>query len=110
MIEKIVITNKKLEPLFSNKISLLDSLDIISSIFWLGETLLYTRGKFVYYFYPFQEIEQKVFTSDQNSLTIAGVVSDRLFLICKNIGYSFHVYVKFRVQVLLNFPKAANIF
>ena len=84
MIEKIVITDEKLEPLFYNKISLLDSLDIISSVNWLGETLLYTRGRFIYYFYPFEEIDQKVFTSDQNVLCISGVVSDRIFLTAKN--------------------------
>ena len=84
MIEKIVITNEKLEPLFFNKISLLDSLDIISSVFWLGETIIYTRVKYVYYFYPLEEIEQKVFTSDQNVLSLSGVISDRLIMANKN--------------------------
>jgi hypothetical protein len=78
MVEKIVITDENLLILYTLKFSLLENLNIISSVFWMGKTLFYTKGNSIVYYYPFDSIEQKIFTSDQTNLTLNGLFSDRI--------------------------------
>jgi hypothetical protein len=83
MIEKIVITDENMRPLFSYKIGLLENPNIISSLFWVGKTLFYTKGNSLSYFYGEDSTHQKIFSSDHPNSTISGVLSDRVILITK---------------------------
>ena len=83
MIEKILICDKELAPIFQIKISLLENPNIISSLFWIGCTLIYTKANDVFYYYPNENIQNKIFTNDQTHMLVSGVLSDRFILINK---------------------------
>jgi hypothetical protein len=83
MVEKIVITDENFYVLYSLKSSLLDNLNLISSLFWMGKTIFYTKGNNIFYFYPFDSLEQKVFTSDQCNILLNGLFSDRIIYSAK---------------------------
>ena len=78
MVEKIIITDENLTILYSLKSSLLENLNLISSVFWMGKTLFYSKGNNITYYYPFDSIEQKIFSSDQTNLILNGLLSDRI--------------------------------
>lgn len=86
MIEKIVITDENMRILYSFKISLLENPNIISSLFWVGKTLFYSKGSSIHYFYGEDYINQKVFSSDQPNTIISGVLADRYILVSKVFG------------------------
>jgi WD40 repeat protein len=83
MIEKIVITDENLRILYMYKISLLENPNIVSSLYWIGRTLFYTKGSSINYFYGEDGIHQKVFSSDQSNAIISGILSDRYILVSK---------------------------
>ena len=80
MIEKILICNHELTPLFKVKIALLENPNIISSMYWVGKTLIYTRGNDIYYYYPQDNILNKIFTNDQTHTIVSGITPDRFIL------------------------------
>lgn len=86
MIEKIVICNYQLEQLYVIKIPLIESPNIICSMYWIGTTLLYSKGNSIYYYYPNDNICQKIFTNDKPHTVISGVLADRLILVNKLWG------------------------
>jgi hypothetical protein len=86
MIEKIVITDDKMRILYSYKINLLENTNIISSLFWLGKTLIYSKGSSINYFYGEDGIHQKIFTCDTDNTVISGLLSDRFLLVSKVMG------------------------
>lgn len=83
MIEKVLICNHNLVPVYQIKITLLENPNIISSLYWVGKTLIYTRGNDVCYYYPNDNLNYKLFTNDQCHTQVAGVMSDRFILISK---------------------------
>jgi hypothetical protein len=83
MIEKIVITDENLRILYMYKIGLLENPNIVSSLFWIGRTIFYTKGSSINYFYGEDGIHQKVFSSDQSNAIISGILSDRYILVSK---------------------------
>ncbi len=83
MIEKIVITDEDMKILYSLKSGLLENPNIISSLFWIGKTLLYSKGSSIHYFYGEDNINQKVFSSGQPNINISGILSDRYVLVAK---------------------------
>lgn len=80
MIEKIIICNMEIVPLYKIKISLLENPNIISSQYWVGKTLLFTRGNNIYYYYPRDNIVNKIFTNNQTHTIISGILCDRMLL------------------------------
>ena len=78
MVEKIVITDESLIILYTLKSSLLENLNIISSVFWMGKSLFYTKGNNIVYYYPFDSIEQKIFSSDHRNIILNGLFADRI--------------------------------
>ena len=83
MIEKIVILDEEMKILHSLKINLIENPNIISSLFWIGKTLFYSKGSSIHYFYGEDNINQKVFSSGQANTNIAGILSDRFILVSK---------------------------
>lgn len=83
MIEKIIITDDTMRILHTFKIELNGNPNIISSMFWLGKTLIYTKGTSISYFYGEDNINQKIFTNNLPSTFIAGVLPDRFILVSK---------------------------
>jgi hypothetical protein len=86
MIEKIVITDEDLRILHFYKIGLLENPNIISSLYWIGKTLFYTKGSAINYFYGDDNLHQKIFSSDQSNTIISGILSDRYILVSKLHG------------------------
>jgi hypothetical protein len=86
MIEKIVITDENLKILYSFKISLQENPNIISSLYFIGKTLFYSKGNSINYFYGEDNIHQKVFSSDQPNTIISGILCDRYILVSKASG------------------------
>ena len=84
MIEKIVVTDEEMKIIYSLKSSLLDNPNIISSLFWIGKTLFYSKGSSIHYFYGEDTINQKVFSSAQPNVNISGVLADRYVLVSRN--------------------------
>lgn len=83
MIEKIVITDEEMKILYSLKSSLLENPNIISSMFWIGKTLFYSKGSSIHYFYGEDNINQKIFSSGQPNINISGILADRYILVSK---------------------------
>ena len=84
MIEKIVITDDKMKPLYTFKTSLNENPNLISSMFWIGKTLLYAKGNSINYFYGDDNINQKLFTNNRGCTFIAGVLPDRFILVSRS--------------------------
>lgn len=84
MIEKIIITDEKMKILYTYKTALHENPNIISSLFWIGKTLIYTKGNSICYFYGDDNINQKIFTNSRPSTYIAGVLPDRFLLVSKS--------------------------
>jgi hypothetical protein len=84
MIEKIVVTDEEMKIIYSLKSCLLDNPNIISSLFWIGRTLLYSKGSSIHYFYGEDTINQKIFSSAQPNVNITGVLADRCVLVSRN--------------------------
>lgn len=87
MIEKIVLTDENLRILHSIKFNLLENPNIISSLYFIGETLFYNRGNNLFYFNPQENINQRIFTTDQPNSIISGLLSDRCILASKLIQH-----------------------
>ena len=51
-----------------------------------GKTLFYTKGSSISYFYGEDNLNQKIFSSDQSNTIISGILSDRYILISKLHG------------------------
>lgn len=87
MIEKIVLTDENLRILHSIKFNLLENPNIISSLYFIGETLFYNRGNNLFYFNAQENINQRIFSTDQPNSMISGILSDRCILASKLIQH-----------------------
>ena len=84
MIEKIVILNDKMKVISTYKTSLNDNPNLISSLFFIGKTLIYSKGNNIIYYYWDDNINQKIFTNNRPTTFISGVLSDRFILTSQN--------------------------
>lgn len=84
MIEKIVITDEKLRTQFVFKTPLTENPNLISSMFWIGKTLIFAKGSCLSYYYAQDNICQKIFTNNRPTTYIAGVLPDRFILISQS--------------------------
>lgn len=86
MIEKIIITDENLKILYSLKFNLLENPNIISSLFFIGDTLFYNRGNNILYFNKEENLNQRIFSTDQPNSIIAAILADRYVLAAKLIN------------------------
>lgn len=86
MIEKIIITDENLRVLYSLKFNLLENPNIISSLFFIGETLFYNRGNNILYFNGEDNLNQRIFSTDQPNSIITSILADRYVLAAKLIN------------------------
>ena len=84
MIEKIVILNENMKIISTFKTSLNDNPNLISSLFFIGKTLIYSKGNNIMYYYWDENINQKIFTNNRPTTFISGVLSDRFILTSQN--------------------------
>lgn len=83
MIEKMIITDENLKIIYSLKFNLLENPNIISSLFFIGETLFYNRGNNIFYLNGEENLNQRIFTTDQPNSMISAILSDRYVLASK---------------------------
>lgn len=83
MIEKIIITDENFRILYSLKFNLVENPNIISSLFFVGETLFYNRGCNILYFNGDDNLNQRIFSTDQPNSIITAVLADRYVLAAK---------------------------
>ena len=82
MIDKINIYDMDMKFISSIKLHLKENPSLISSIFFLDSTLLYSKGQNIYYYYyPKDDINQKIFSNPRFPTFISGILSDRFILI-----------------------------
>ena len=86
MIEKIIITDENLRILYFLKFNLLENPNIISSLFFIGQTLFYNRGNNIFYFNGEENLNQRVFSTDQPNSIISAILCDRYILTAKLIN------------------------
>lgn len=83
MIEKIIVTDENFRIMYSLKFSLLENPNIISSLFFISETLFYNRGCNILYFNGEENLNQRIFSTDQPNSIITAVLADRYVLAAK---------------------------
>ena len=81
MIDKINIYDMEMKFISSIKLHLKENPSLISSLFFLDSTLLYSKGQNIYYYYPKDDINQKIFSNSRFPTFISGILSDRFILI-----------------------------
>jgi len=86
MIEKIIITDENFRILYSLKFNLLENPNIISSLFFIGQTLFYNRGYNILYFNGEENLNQRIFSTDQPNSIISAILADRYVLAAKLIN------------------------
>ena len=81
MIDKINLFDMDMKFISSIKLHLKENPSLISSIFFLDSTLIYSKGQNIYYYYPKDDINQKIFSNSRFPTFISGILSDRFILI-----------------------------
>ena len=81
MLDKINIYNKEMKLISYLKFNMSENPYITSSLYFLDCTLIYSRGEKIYYFYPYDNINQLIFTNNRSPCIISGVLTDRFILI-----------------------------
>ncbi len=81
MLDKINIYNREMKKVSYLKFDILESPYITSSLFFLDNTLIYSRGNKISYFYPNDNINQLIIRNNRQPCFISGVLPDRLLLV-----------------------------
>lgn len=81
MIDKINLFDIDMKFTSSIKLQLKENPFLISSLFFLDSTLIYSKGNIIYYYYPRDNINQKIFSNNRNPTFISGILSDRFILV-----------------------------
>ena len=81
MIDKINLFDIDMKFISSIKLSLKENPSLVSSLFFLDSTLIYSKGQNIYYYYPKDDINQKIFSSSRFPSFISGILSDRFILV-----------------------------
>ena len=92
LLDKINIYNREMKLISSLNLNFEESPYIVSSIFFLDSTLIYSKNESISYFYPKDNINQLIFRNNRKPIYISGVLPDRFVLISqtdnKNISIS----------------------
>lgn len=92
LLDKINIYNREMKLISTLKLNFEESPYIVSSIFFLDSTLIYSKNESISYFYPKDNIEQLIFRNNRKPIYISGVLPDRFVIISqtdnKNISIS----------------------
>ena len=92
LLDKINLYNREMKLVSSLKLNFEESPYIVSSIFFLDSTLIYSRNDSILYFYPKDNINQLIFRNNRKPIYISGVLPDRFVIISqtdnKNISIS----------------------
>ena len=81
LLDKINIYNREMKLISNLKFDMMINPYITSSLYFLDCTLIYSRGSKIYYFYPYDNINQLIFTNIRSPCIISGVLPDRFILI-----------------------------
>ena len=81
MIDKINFFDIDMKFILSIKLQLKENPYLISSLFFLDSTLIYSKGNTIYYYYPIDGINQKIFSNNRNPTYVSGILSDRFILV-----------------------------
>jgi hypothetical protein len=81
MIDKINLYDMDMKFISSIKLHLKENPSLISSLFFLDSTLIYSKGQNIYYYYPKDDINQKIFSNSRFPTFISGILSDRFILV-----------------------------
>ena len=66
MLDKIKIYSKDMQLIDCYKFDMLENPNITSSLYFLGNTLIYSRGSKIYYYYPYDKVNQLIFTNNHS--------------------------------------------
>ena len=81
MIDKINFFDVDMKFISSIKLQLKENPFLISSLFFLDSTLIYSKGSIIYYYYPKDNINQKIFSNSRTPTFVSGLLSDRFILV-----------------------------
>jgi hypothetical protein len=81
MIDKINFFDIDMKFISSVKLQLKENPFLISSLFFLDSTLIYSKGNVLYYYYPKDNINQKIFSNSRTPTIVSGILSDRFILV-----------------------------
>ena len=81
MIDKISLLDMDMKFIVSIKLQLKENPSLISSLFFLDSTLIYSKGQNIYYYYPKDDVNQKIFSNSLFPTFISGILSDRFILV-----------------------------
>ena len=81
MIDKISLFDMDMKFIISIKLQLKENPSLISSMFFLDSTLIYSKGQNIYYYYPKDDTNQKLFSNSRFPTFISGILSDRFILV-----------------------------
>lgn len=81
LLDKINIYNREMKLISSLKLDFEESPYIVSSIFFLDSTLIYSINESISYFYPNDNINQLIFRNNRKPIYISGVLPDRFVII-----------------------------
>ena len=81
MIDKINFFDIDMKFVSSVKLQLKENPFLISSLFFLDSTIIYSKGNIIYYYYPKDNINQKIFSNNRTPTIISGILSDRFILV-----------------------------
>ena len=81
MIDKINLYDMDMKYISSIKLYLKENPSLISSLFFLDSTLIYSKGHNIYYYYPKDDINQKIFSNSRFPTFVSGILSDRFILV-----------------------------
>ena len=81
LFDKINIYNSQMKLISYLSFNMAENPNMISSLYFLDCTLIYTRGAKIYYFYPYDNINQLIFTNNRSPCFISGILSDRFILV-----------------------------
>ena len=81
MIDKINFFNIDMKFILSVRLQLKENPFLISSLFFLDSTLIYSKGNIIYYYYPKDNINQKIFSNNRSPTYVSGILSDRFILV-----------------------------
>ena len=81
MLDKINIYNREMKLISSLKFNFKESPYIVSSLFFLDSTLIYSKNDSISYFYPKDNINQLIFRNNRKPIYISGILPDRFIIV-----------------------------
>jgi len=91
MIDKINIYNREMKLIASLKFNFKESPYIISSLFFLDCTLIYSKNDSISYFYPYDNINQLIFKNNRKPIFISGILPDRFIIVSQTVKINISI-------------------